>query len=138
CADSSRAAARSRAPEPRPLPTPSPAPTPTRSAPPHLSLDDTDPSSLELDPDAISDATTGALFDCVTRRSIGQRASLDHELGHRLGQDGLEVLLIPPPRPRAKAAVPRGYRTAPSSCSRRRWRSQRCKRQPRSPRTGEP
>jgi hypothetical protein len=56
-------------------PTPAPAPTPTSSAPPHPSLDNTDPSSLDNEPDAISDAASGALFDYRSWRSIEMRAS---------------------------------------------------------------
>jgi hypothetical protein len=75
CADSSPAAPRSPAARPHRPPTSAPVPTPTRSAPPHLSLDVTDQSSLKGEADAISDAASGALFDCRSRCSIELRAS---------------------------------------------------------------
>jgi hypothetical protein len=45
------------------------------SAPPHLSLDSTDRTSLQGEADAISGAASGALFDYRSRRSTGLRAS---------------------------------------------------------------
>ncbi len=50
-----------------------------RSAPPHLSLDTTDQSSLGNEADAISGAASGAPFACRSRRSIGLRASPEEE-----------------------------------------------------------
>jgi hypothetical protein len=73
----SRTAQRSRCREsPRPRPTPAPAPTPTRSAPPHLSLDVVTNASLDTEADAISYATSGALFASRSRCSIGRPASV--------------------------------------------------------------
>ena len=79
--------ARSPAPRPRPAPTPAPAPTPTRSAPPHLSLDDTDPSSLKYEADErsaprqvvhFSITDSGAVLDARRHRPAGARAAAGH------------------------------------------------------------